>query len=54
MKPRYSRPHIEADLSRKIFFVGGPRQCGKTHVRDKDGREVDFAIEALRALDPWK
>lgn len=30
MLPRYLTPHVEADLARKMVFVGGPRQCGKT------------------------
>lgn len=28
--PRYLQPHVEADLARKMVFVGGPRQVGKT------------------------
>ena len=30
MAMRYLRPHIEADLEKKMVFLGGPRQCGKT------------------------
>ncbi len=29
-RPRYLRPQIEADLRRKMVFVAGPRQVGKT------------------------
>ncbi len=28
--PRYLAPHLVADLKKKMVFVGGPRQCGKT------------------------
>jgi predicted AAA+ superfamily ATPase len=28
--PRYLEPQIRADLVRKMVFLGGPRQCGKT------------------------
>jgi predicted AAA+ superfamily ATPase len=28
--PRYLQPHVESDLARKMVFVGGPRQVGKT------------------------
>lgn len=74
---RYITSHILNDLKRKMVFVGGPRQVGKTtlakavlssnypdgrylnwdfdedsqgykyelrYIRDKEGREVDFAI----------
>jgi uncharacterized protein len=27
---RYLQPHIEADLEKKMVFIGGPRQVGKT------------------------
>ncbi len=27
---RYLTPYIEKDLKRKMVFIGGPRQCGKT------------------------
>lgn len=27
---RYLKPYIEADLKKKMVFLGGPRQCGKT------------------------
>lgn len=27
---RYLQPHVESDLARKMVFVGGPRQVGKT------------------------
>jgi len=27
---RYLRPQVESDLARKMVFLGGPRQCGKT------------------------
>ncbi len=27
---RYLEPHVRRDLRRKMVFVGGPRQCGKT------------------------
>jgi predicted AAA+ superfamily ATPase len=27
---RYLAKHIETDLKKKMVFVGGPRQCGKT------------------------
>jgi predicted AAA+ superfamily ATPase len=27
---RYLQPYIEKDLSKKMVFLGGPRQCGKT------------------------
>ena len=27
---RYLTPYIEADLKKKMVFLGGPRQCGKT------------------------
>lgn len=30
MKPRYLRESVEADLTEKMVFVGGPRQVGKT------------------------
>jgi hypothetical protein len=30
MLPRYLRAQVEADLSRKMVFLGGPRQVGKT------------------------
>ncbi|MFN0317254.1 MAG: ATP-binding protein [Burkholderiales bacterium] len=30
--PRYLQPHIERDLLRKMVFVGGPRQVGKTQL----------------------
>jgi predicted AAA+ superfamily ATPase len=28
--PRYLQAQIQADLTRKMVFLGGPRQCGKT------------------------
>jgi hypothetical protein len=28
--PRYLQPHVESVLARKMVFVGGPRQVGKT------------------------
>jgi predicted AAA+ superfamily ATPase len=27
---RYLVPHILKDLQKKMVFLGGPRQCGKT------------------------
>lgn len=27
---RYLQPHVERDLRKKMVFIGGPRQCGKT------------------------
>jgi uncharacterized protein len=30
MKTRYIAPFISQDLSRKMIFIGGPRQVGKT------------------------
>ncbi|MDY0004952.1 MAG: ATP-binding protein [Polyangia bacterium] len=30
MHPRYLQPFVEADLARKMVFLGGPRQSGKT------------------------
>ncbi|MGE3919961.1 MAG: AAA family ATPase [Gammaproteobacteria bacterium] len=30
MVKRYLAEHVEKDLSRKMVFVGGPRQVGKT------------------------
>ncbi len=27
---RYLTPYIKKDLKKKMVFVGGPRQCGKT------------------------
>ena len=29
---RYLEKYVQADLARKMVFVGGPRQCGKTHM----------------------
>jgi predicted AAA+ superfamily ATPase len=29
-RDRYLRPQLESDLNRKMVFLGGPRQCGKT------------------------
>ena len=29
-KDRYLRNHIQADLKKKMVFIGGPRQVGKT------------------------
>ena len=56
---RYLQPQVESDLARKMVFIGGPRQVGKTwlgkamtddprayvrYFRDIDGREVDFVL----------
>lgn len=61
---RYITSAIQLDLQKKMVFIGGPRQVGKTtllkrlhyledygghrcelrYIRDKDGREVDFAV----------
>ncbi len=49
--PRYTRRYLEApvraDLKRKMVFVGGPRQCGKTTLAKKllgesPGQKVDL------------
>jgi len=29
---RYLEKYVQSDLARKMVFVGGPRQCGKTHM----------------------
>ena len=46
---RYLAEQIERDLVRKMVFVAGPRQVGKSRLgaasfRDVDGREVDFVV----------
>ena len=61
---RYLTPQVRRDLRRKMVFVGGPRQVGKTtlalallkgdqgylswDIRDVDGREVDFVVTERR------
>jgi predicted AAA+ superfamily ATPase len=43
MASRYLLPQIEADLSRKMVFVAGPRHVGKTTMaRGIPGAEVGY------------
>jgi predicted AAA+ superfamily ATPase len=38
---RYLVPHIQKDLEKKMVFVGGPRQCGKTTMARAIGRSYE-------------
>lgn len=61
---RYITPHIKKDLERKMVFVGGPRQVGKTtlakHIlefRETSGRYFnwDYTPDRLALLDEkWR
>ena len=43
---RYCEPFISADLKRKMVFIGGPRQVGKTtmakHIAANHYSKVDY------------
>ena len=46
---RYFYPFVKADLKKKMVFISGPRQVGKTtlglkYLRDTDKREIDFIV----------
>ena len=43
---RYIEPIILSDLSRKMVFMAGPRQCGKTTLAKKLLRDFDQDVEA--------
>ncbi len=51
---RYLLPYIQKDLGRKMVFVGGPRQCGKTTLakallaRAERGRYFDWDLDEDR------
>lgn len=54
---RYLQAQVQADLARKMVFVGGPRQVGKTSLGQAivtDPRAwLNFDIPAHRAAIRW-
>ncbi|MDD5672681.1 MAG: ATP-binding protein [Chitinivibrionales bacterium] len=44
---RFIEPAVRADLARKMVFIGGPRQCGKTTLARH------CAAQASQNLPPW-
>lgn len=47
MADRYLRPQVEADLAKKMVFVAGPRQVGKTTL----AKSLPHAAEGYRSWD---
>ena len=47
MVDRYLRPQVEADLARKMVFVAGPRQVGKTTL----AKSLPHAAKGYRSWD---
>ena len=40
--PRYIERHVSDDITRKMVFVGGPKQSGKTTMAKELCREAGF------------
>lgn len=43
MRERYLHKQVERDLQRKMVFLGGPRQVGKTTLSKRISPKTDFA-----------